>query len=770
VGNTSACYGDSVTLFSNIGPGYSYQWYDSVGPLTGDTLSYIVAGQSNNYKCQVTPPNGCSAFSNIISITIKPQLVANFSLPTSACKNDIVSINFTGISPLGASYNWNFDNGMIASGSNAGPYGILWDSDSTKTVSLSITNDGCTSESNDKPISILSTNAQITALGGTSFCDGGSVSLSANAGNFSYEWFKNGVSTGISTPIYTAVLGGNYQVEVTNNTSSCVDLSDSVLITVNTNDFNLAFTANPTNFTIPPFNTQFTNQTPSTSNFYWQWNLGDGNNSNNVSPSHQYIYDGNYTVGVVAQNISTGCFDTLVKQNYISCQGGSTNPCTLNASVGSSGQHQICPEDSVRLFSKEHGSGVSYQWLKDGVLISGQTDSVFFANQTGNFQVMVADTSCSVFSQPYPITLHTTITPLILANGSIQPCSNDSMELFVSTAFSSYQWSTGASSPNIFVNISGSYIVMGTDVNGCQTSSIPYVVNASFLQAPEICIVGVDTATNHNKIIWEKHNSAQIDSFKIYKESTTAGIYNLIGSQPFSTIAVFEDTISNTAQQAYRYRITAIDSCGMETAPSQRHQTIHLTINAGMNNSWNLIWNNYEGFNFGSYRIYRGTDSLKMQLLTQIQSTLNSFTDLNPPSGNVYYQIEIVSPHPCYPDSIYSKAQTNYNTSRSNTTNTSTAPNIGFKNYDVNTILVNLYPNPNKGKFVIDIFGNKKKSLKLQILDPVGRQVYTEEFMSNGLTSKAISLKNIASGVYFIRLSDGSKLVYMGKVVIGTFY
>ena len=35
-----------------------------------------------------------------------------------------------------------------------------------------------------------------------------------------------------------------------------------------------------------------------------------------------------------------------------------------------------------------------------------------------------------------------------------------------------------------------------------------------------------------------------------------------------------------------------------------------------------------------------------MTLLKTIASTLNSYTDLNPPAGYVYYQIEAVNPNP----------------------------------------------------------------------------------------------------------------------------
>lgn len=761
VGNTTACFGDSVTLFANTGPSNSYQWYDINGSLTNDTLSYISAIQSGDYYCEVTPINGCGANSDTISVIVKPQLIADFTLPANSCFGDIVPITFTGTAPLGTSYNWNFDSGIIASGSNAGPYNIIWNIDSMQTVGLTLTEGSCTSDLTEKNINIIQTPALVTALGNASFCQGENVALSANVGSYTYEWFKNGVSTSNTQAIYSATTTGNYRVKVSDNNNGCSNFSDSILITVNTTNFNISFTAVPTSFTIPPFNTNFNNQTTNANDYYWLWSFGDGNTSTFVNPAHQYLYDGSYTVGLIAQNIATGCYDTLIKTNYIQCAGGSADPCSLDASIGHIGSSQICPGDSTKLYAKDHTTGISYQWLKDGILISGATDSIYYAKQTGLYQLLLADATCSEFSQPYTITQHNTVSPTIMANGTIVPCTNDSMELYVSTSFNSYQWSNGSSAASIYINNSGSYIVTVTDNNNCQSTSQPYVVNASLLQVPDICIVGIDTATNHNIVVWERQNSILIDSFRIYRESTVAGVYDLIGSQPFSTQSVFEDVNSNTAQQAYRYRITAVDTCGMETAPSPIHKTLHLTINAGLGGVWNLIWTNYEGFNFGSYRIYRGSDSTQMTLLTQIQSTLTSYTDLNPPAGNVYYQIEIISPHPCYPDSIYSKANTNYNSSRSNTANTNMAPNTGFVQTLNKQLSMQIYPNPNKGTFNLEVktSSNKAEDYQLEVYSTIGTLIYKEKIRFSSALNKKMNIENLSKGVYFIRLINGDEVL-----------
>ncbi|MCK5846466.1 MAG: T9SS type A sorting domain-containing protein, partial [Bacteroidales bacterium] len=768
IGSDSACYGEDIILFTNSGVANTFNWNDVSGAITStqDTMSYFVALQSGLYFVENTNSNGCTAISDTISVTINPEINSNFTIPSITCTNDMVNINYAGTSGISAAYNWDFDSGNIASGSNSGPYNIIWNTDGIKNVSLFVEENNCFSDVTEKSIEIQTTPATIIALGNTSFCEGSSVTLSANTGPYTYEWFKNGITTSNTQALYQANEEGSYTVHVTNLNTNCSSISDSVAVIVNTTDFNIAFVANQTTFNTPPFLASFTNQTSNANDYYWMWTFGDGNTSTFINPNHQYNYDGDYTVELIAKNVNTGCFDTLIKNDYISCNGGSANPCDLDASFDNIGGNEVCPNDSVKLFANDHTSGVTYQWLRDGILISGASDSVYFASLPGLYQLMIADATCTEFSQPFALNQLTTVTPSILTNGDIQPCTNDSMELYVSTSFSSYQWSNGSNSQSIYINTSGSYIITVTDNNGCNSSSDPYVVNASLLQVPNICIVGIDSISNHNRIVWERTNNNMIDSFRIYRESTVSGVYDLIGSQDFSTLSVFEDVNSIPAQRAYRYRITAVDTCGMETAPSPIHKTLHLTINAGLGGVWNLIWTNYEGFNFGSYKIYRSSDSTDMQLLTQIQSNLTSYTDLNPPTGNVYYQIEIMSPNPCYPDSIFTKVNTNYNSSRSNTANTAHATNTSLFSHQNSDIPITIFPNPNNGIFTLEIGDIGNSDLQLSIINTIGSEVYNSKFSVYGKTAKQIDLKGLARGVYFIRLKTSKGIVYRGKVII----
>jgi len=284
---------------------------------------------------------------------------------------------------------------------------------------------------------------------------------------------------------------------------------------------------------------------------------------------------------------------------------------------------------------------------------------------------------------------------------------------------------------------------------------------------PSICIVGVDSATNKNRIVWERDANPLIDSVRIYKETVVAGQYTSIGTKAYNQAGIFIDTASNTTVQSYRYKISLIDTNNYESLLSTHHKTMHLTINAGLNNTWNLMWNAYEGFNYNTYNIYRGSDSTNLQLLTQIQSNLNSYSDLNPPTGNVFYQIEIVSPHPCYPDSIYAKANTNYNYSRSNRANSGMAPNIGFVQSRNSKLLMQIFPNPNKGSFILEInsTSNISQNYQLEIYSAMGKLIRQEKISGGANIHKQMNFETLSKGVYFVRLLSDD-VVVNGRFVV----
>ena len=294
----------------------------------------------------------------------------------------------------------------------------------------------------------------------------------------------------------------------------------------------------------------------------------------------------------------------------------------------------------------------------------------------------------------------------------------------------------------------GQYTQTLTNQCGCDSVVILYL-NTFYVDPPQICIVGMDSLTYKNRIVWEKPITLGIDSFYVYKENTISNVYNKIGATDYNDLAVFLDLNSNPTIQAYRYKISLLDTCGNESSLSYEHKTIHLTINQGIGGAWNLIWSHYEGLNFGSYNIYRGTDPLNISLLTTIQSNLNSYSDLTPPTGSVYYQIEVVNPVNCDPTKSI-----NYGVSRSNIVNNGISGMIEI----VNTNIL-IYPNPTSNTITLEV-ASEMVGKSFSIMDFSGRIIRGGKISS---TQELIDLQDIARGAYYLSIENGSSVTKLIK-------
>lgn len=256
------------------------------------------------------------------------------------------------------------------------------------------------------------------------------------------------------------------------------------------------------------------------------------------------------------------------------------------------------------------------------------------------------------------------------------------------------------------------------------------------MEKPSICIVTVDS-NNKNQIVFEKPISNAIDSFYVYRETNMTGFYNKIGSIPYDSLSVFVDQTSSPAMNSNQYKISLIDTCGFTSEMSLPHQTMHLTINQGMGATWNLIWQPYVGFSVNTYNIYRGITPTQMQLIGTISGANTQFTDLNPPAGYVYYQVEVVPPYFCAPTK-----KSGFNSSRSNIASNNT---ISVSDFDKNGS-ISVSPNPTNNFIQVKLSIDREAPIPFTIYN-----LYGEKILSGDYTDK-IDVSDFANGVYVIQL------------------
>ena len=207
-GPVAFCAGGNVVLNSTASAGTTYLWSN------GATTPNITATASGVYFVTVTNAAGCQASSNNIVVDAQQTFTATATAlsPTTVCAGTPVTL----VASPGSSYLWS--NGATTQGVNVTAGG---------PITVTVTNaSGCTGTSAPIGITVLPVpNASINAGGPLTFCQGGSVNLTATGGT-AYSW-----STGANTAALAATTSGNYVVTVT-AANGCTD-TEQATVTVN---------------------------------------------------------------------------------------------------------------------------------------------------------------------------------------------------------------------------------------------------------------------------------------------------------------------------------------------------------------------------------------------------------------------------------------------------------------------------------------------------------------------------------------------------------
>jgi len=438
-----------------------------------------------------------------------------------------------------------------------------------------------------------------------------------------------------------------------------------------------------------------------------------------------------------------------------------------------SGNKTVCQgENSVNYTVPAVDNATSYKWvLPSGATGSSTTNSITVDYSksaiSGNITVK-GHNDCGDGIVSYSMITVNQLPIIELRDTALM--SEGSVILYPTISYTGsgklkYKWtpSTGLDNDTIAhplatVTSKITYTLVVTTASGCSTSADVKVDLLSMAQ-PEIGIVGV-TSSNKNMVVWNKPVTTGIASYYIYKETNTSNVFEKIGTVPYDSLSVFVDNQSFPEVKSNKYKLSIFDNNGMESPLSNAHKTMHLSINKGQNTTWNLIWEAYEGFNVSTYNIYRGTNANNLNFIDATSGSSNQYSDLTAPAGDVYYQLEVISPNLINPTKIQSsqkaKAEENdltnslllYSSSRSNiVTNV-----VNWINETEENNKINIYPNPVKNELRIDF----KSASIFEILNLMGQVVYNGDLNKNTI----VQTSNLSSGVYLIKFKTGKSFEY----------
>lgn len=703
LGSTVFCTGDSVLLSSNVLTNIT--WSDN----TTDTITY--AKNSDAYYVTYTDSNGCKANSNVINVTSNALPTFSILGNKTICTGDT-----TAFYPSIAGTNFSWSTGETTDTilvTNAGNY------------SLTLTdNNGCINTFNDQLNLDTALVLLTSALGNTTFCDGGSVDLTGNySGILWSDSSTNDVLTAATAGVYTYsktnTCGTFYSNNVTVTTialpaapivvaqgatqfcqgnSVDIEVRPSDFIAWNTGDSTGIISANASgsyyayytdtatgcisksneetvtvwalpSTTITSAKTQLCSNDSITLsvNPSALWSTGDTTSSITVSTAGAYgviITDGN------------GCVDSskITITNYV------PSPVI----IGANGTTTFCQGNTIQLISQT--TGVTWN--------TGLASDTLVADTSGNYYAVYQGLCGAELSNNIVVTVNPVpATPLVINSGSLTFCEGDTVLL---TSNVVGVWNTGDSTLTLPVSISGGYFITVTDSNGCSSSSNPLVAKVNYRPLPAIITPSGNTT-------FCAGDSVQL-------------ISNLVGNWSTGNV----DTII-TVRNSGQFNITVTDP---GTGCSATSTNVVVTVNpipakpvitANRDTVYSSALTGNQWFNVTSGAISGASNTSLVVPATGRYFVVTTQNGCASPSSDTLFVIKLATG-----------------------TNTSDSWSV--------------YPNPTNGKVFVSRANNGMKST-ITILDQSGRMI-RNEFLGTTQNIQEFDLSGMPTGMYFVRISN----------------
>jgi hypothetical protein len=296
-------------------------------------------------------------------------------------------------------------------------------------------------------------------------------------------------------------------------------------------------------------------------------------------------------------------------------------------------------------------------------------------------------------------------TPTITASGSTTFCTGGSVDL-TSSAATGNTWSTNATTTTITVSTTGNYTVTVTDANGCVSASTPISVNVS--NAPTPTISASSTQACSGDVVTVTASAA--DSYSWSTGETTQSIQ-----------------VSNTA--SVFVTVTNANACNGVGQSATTNITFTATPTAA-----------------GSF-----TTAGNVVTFTNTSTGAASYSwDF----GDFTNSSATAPAHAYAANGVYTVTLTAINGNCSSTATFEISIEVGME--EASALNFTVYPNPASAQVLV-AFDNTSEG-SIQILDAMGRTIYTEKLTAIGSIALPVDVSQLADGTYTIQVINADQV------------
>lgn len=476
------CDGDTLQIKVSETGLRSYQWYGNGQLLSSETTSLLSVSSAGTYTVKAKDSLSCyntSAAMEIKKVAL-PENAISASPDTAYCKNDSVKI-FASANPNYV-YNWTY-NGLKTA--------RHWDSTliakAPGNYSYRVTDLKTRCLNSSKIIHVEEKalpESRIIAFPDSSFCENDSIRLNVqNHSSYSFQWKLNGAinSSFSGTEIITR-MPGIYSVLINDASTGCRNISAPVHVIKNLLPEASILAFPDSNFCEKD---SVSLKAPAHPGFIYQWSFNGVKGLPSTSPNYTAGIEGSYSF--LVEDFSTHCLNT-------------SKTITLHklalpdASVFAFPDSNFCAGDSIKLVALS-GANYIYQWKLNGSIDPAFTQSVLNPVSSGNYAVIVKDSSTHCFNTSS--TIHVKKMDIPDARIDVLPdsnfCAGDSITLKAKKNKNYlYQWSLNGKDIsqhdfNLITDRPGTYSLVLRDLlTNCASSSRP--INARKNPLPEAAV------------------------------------------------------------------------------------------------------------------------------------------------------------------------------------------------------------------------------------------------------------------------------------------
>ncbi|XZF12478.1 T9SS type A sorting domain-containing protein [Chitinophagaceae bacterium MMS25-I14] len=513
-----------------------------------------------------------------------------------------------------------------------------------------------------------------------------------------------GVTGSGITNTNTAGVTTFYAIEQTSSNSR-----SAVTFTINTSP---TATITPSTTTVCPSSNATLNANTGTGLTY-QWKLNGTNISGATNASYTTNVAGSYTVAVSNANCGPVTSTAVVL----------STGAAPSATITPAGPTTFCLGGNVVL-NATSGSGLSYQWQKNNVNISGATNAAYTATASGSYTVIVSYTAtgCNNTSSAVTVNANSSFTMNATAAGPLSFCTGNNVTL-TATASSpglSYQWRfnggniTGATDSIYAAAITGSYDVVVIDPNStfCQQTSTPFSITAFPLP--------------NSFITYMTPLAFCADGAVVLTANTDPGLsyqWNF-NSNPISGATSYFEEVNKTGT----YSVNTTDGHNCSALSPDVAVTVYPKPAP-------VVTRN-------GYTLSTGTGYASYQWFFNTQPIANAHSATYTATQNGVYAVEVTDANGC-----------------KDASQGTFISNVGIPNISVNGAGIAVYPNPASDIIHIDA---GQKTINVYLCNLEGKLI---DYRVN---TKEISVANLADGTYFMTITNQDNNILKVQKIVKT--